>query len=123
MFDSFVCLSNSVLVFIFRIEHKLNISTQCRNDLALSMLKNGQRINVNGHIRSFAFSNTLKLSAVLAGCRISIIPKTIQLSGDEVNYTEKCIVILQGHVRSDLECDKDFCKFVLETKIAKRFTI
>lgn len=31
--------------------------------------------------------------------------------------------MLQGHVRSDLQCDEDSCKFVLETKIAKRFTI
>lgn len=108
---------------IFRIEHKLNISTQCSSDLALSMLKNGQRVNINGYMRSNPFSKTLpdRLSNTLAGCQISIIPKTVQLSADAIDYMDKCIAILQGYVRSDLECDTDSCKFVLETFIPKRF--
>lgn len=88
------------------------------------MLKKGQRINVSGYIRSYSFSKTfLRISNVLAGCGISIMLKTIQLSDDEVDYMDKCIAILQGHVRSDLECDEDSCKFVLETRIAQRFKI
>lgn len=123
MFNSFVCWLLR-LFSIFRIEHKLYISAQNSKDLALRMLKNGQRINVSGYIRSHSFSKTfLRISNVLAGCRISIIPKTIQLSDDEVDYMDKCIAILQGHVRSDLQCDADSCKFVLETRMTERFKI
>lgn len=98
----------------------MNVSTEWHLKWGLIMLKYRQRINVNGYVRSIPPRSSDEQS-VEDIRRISIIPKTIELSDDAVDYMDRCITILQGRIYSDLIWRDESWSFILETQSPLRF--
>lgn len=80
-------------------------------------LKRGQRLNVNGYIRSIPF----KTSNDKSRQAISIIPQDIELYNDEEKpVQDMCIVMLTAYIVSPIWYQENLTLFSLQTHVPVR---
>lgn len=79
-------------------------------------LVKGQRINVNGYIRSIKF----KISPDKIRSAIAIIPYDIKILSNDDLYQDICFVIMTAHIESKIWDDGKHMSFSLRTHVPFR---
>lgn len=99
-----------------RCSHILTIKPKVQKTSGIKSLAKGQRINVNGYIRSIKF----KISSDKTRSAIAIIPYDIQMMRADDPLPDICFVIMTAHIESRIWDDGRHMSFSLRTHIPFR---
>lgn len=91
----------------------LTIKPKVQKASGLTTLKKGQRINVDGYIRSINF----KITPVKSRTAIAIVPYDIKLMCDDDPLQDVCIVMMTAYIESEIKGDGKHISFSLRTHI------
>lgn len=89
----------------------LTIKPKVQRTSGLTSLMKGQRVNVNGYIRSLNF----KISSNQTRTAIAIVPYDINLMSDDDPLQDNCIVMIAAYIESKIKDDGTCISFSLRT--------
>lgn len=114
-FDELFLLFEKLNSTIYRSSHILTIKPKVLETSGLKSLKKGNRINVNGYVRSIQF----EIGSGAKRGSITIIPYNITM--DAENYVQDmCIVMMTAYIESKIWDSGKFMSFSLRTHIPIR---
>lgn len=96
----------------------LTLSKNLLESNNISSLARGQKLNINGYIRSLPFTTSLnKMRRAIA-----IIPYDIKLyKNDEESPQDVCIVMMTAHIESPIWHQNDLAMFNLRTHVPVKY--
>lgn len=96
----------------------LRLSKELLESNNISKISRGQKLNVNGYVRSISFTTELGKTRR----KVSITPHDLKIYRDnDEPPQDTCIVMMTAHIESPIWHQNDLAMFDLRTHVATRY--